>query len=335
MANAGSSSSARSPGKQSGWLKRVLRRHAALFALLIVGVLLTAGCSAVIPAKAHQRPTQTTVAPGDQDPTDSTTGNEDPTDSTSADDPGDQDPTDSTTGDEDPTDTTAADDPGDQDPTDTTAGDDQDGEEEVDDTFAANACSPDGLNPATGDQTKVGGAAVCSTNAFGVFPAPDKSPIVRITSPRSGQRFAAGTEIPCAISFVSFHPGLFDQPADSVDADNDGIDDATGQPAKQGVFGLRPFSIDENGNAIGHAHCYIRAAGSASSTLQSFLALNAEAEDLDAATGTGTLSGVMPGVTAAGRKDLCVDLAGGNHVTFPKGVAQQFPATHCIQIRIR
>jgi hypothetical protein len=342
MAHAGPSEPAQPSRKQHSRLRRALRRYFALLAALLVIVLVGAGCSVVEPAKAHerndrnrqrqhQRPTTTAAADEDDgeddgEDEDATSTTADPAqgggqDTTTTVDPNAPtttvDPNASTTT-VDPNATTTTVDPN----ATTTTVDPNATTTTVDPNaplpFSTTECDPAGLATAGGQQTDETGA-VCNTSIMGVLPAADKTPSVNITAPEDGDTFAPGEPIPCEIEFQNFVPGTFD---------------GTGKNGQARQFALRPFSVDANGSAIGHAHCYIRdAGGGATSQLEQnpigFVALNGASAD------GRTLAGVIAtGIANPGDKTFCVDLAGGGHLTFPKGVAQQFPPVDCVGITI-
>lgn len=183
-------------------------------------------------------------------------------------------------------------------------------EEETQDP-GADPCDPAGLPEHNGQQTSVRGSAVCNRGAMGVLPAADKTPQIRIVEPDNGDRVRAGQDISVTVAFENFTPGTFDDP--------------------QTQYGVRPFSLDGNGNAVGHSHIYVqrlRGDGIPELALDSFLALN------DASADGETLSGEVPGVDRRGRYRMCTDVSGGGHLTFPKGNAQQGPQFDCIQVFI-
>jgi hypothetical protein len=328
MAHAGPSEPAQPPRKQHSRLQRALRRYFALLAALMVVVLVGAGCSVTRSAEAQGRNDR--QRPRQQQPTATTAADEDQDDGEDQDQDEDQD--------EDATSTTADQGQGGgQDTTTTTVDQGQGGGQDTTTTttvdpnvttttadpnaplpFSTTECDPAGLATAAGQQTDETGA-VCNTSIMGVLPAADKTPSVNITSPQDGDTFAPGEPIPCQIEFENFVPGTFD---------------GTGKNGQARQFALRPFSVDGDGNAIGHAHCYIRdAEGGATSQLEQnpigFVALNGASAD------GRTLAGeIATGVANPGDKTFCVDLAGGGHLTFPKGVAQQFPPVDCIGITI-
>jgi hypothetical protein len=322
MAHAGPSEPAQPSRKQHSRLQRALRRYFALLAALLVVVLVGAGCSVTPPAKAHerndrqrqhQRPTTTEAADEDDGGDD----DEDEDATTTTDPAGGGEDTTTTTVDPNATTTTTAD------PNATTTTVDPNATTTTVDPnaplpFSTTECDPAGLGTAVGQQTDETGA-VCNTSIIGVLPAADRTPSVNITAPEDGDTFAPGEPIPCEVEFQNFVPGTFD---------------GTGKNGQARQFALRPFSVDANGNAIGHMHCYIRdAGGGATSQLEQnpigFVALNGASAD------GRTLAGVIAtGIATPGDKTFCVDMAGGNHLTFPKGVAQQFPPVDCVGITI-
>jgi hypothetical protein len=191
--------------------------------------------------------------------------------------------------------------------------------------FSTTECDPAGLPVASGQQTDEIGGPVCNTGIFGVITGPNDIATVKLTAPANGDSFslaamldpAAPKQIPCEIETSNFKGGTFD---------------GTGKNGQARQFGLRPFSVDANGNAIGHSHCYLRDDNAGpTDQLQSFLALNQPDQG-------GKLAGVMPPLAddpaSLGTKKMCADLAGGNHMTWNKGIAQRFPAVDCVTIEI-
>jgi hypothetical protein len=325
MAHAGSAKPAPKPRRRAIWLAAAIQRRLVLIAVLAILAMLASGCSITGKAAAQDRDgrgrnnvqqqhddddegedegdddgttTTTTLAEEDDDEGEEEEDGDDPTGTT-------EDPTSTT---EDPTSTT-------EDPTSTTE-DPGAGGGNGDLPFATDACDPDGLEEADGNQTD-GRGALCNTGIFGVIPGGDQTPSVKLQTPVSAagnQTFGADEEIPCNIEFINFEPGVFD---------------GTGKNGQASQFGLRPFSLGASGDPTGHAHCYIRDdSGGPTSALLSFLALNTASEDGE------TLGGNMPPTGTEGTLKMCVDLAGGNHMTFPKGVAQNFPATDCLTIEV-
>jgi hypothetical protein len=328
MAHAGSAKPAPTPRRRAIWLAAAIQRRLVLIAVLAILAMLASGCSITGKAGAQEREDRDRGNVQQQQDDDDDEGEdedeeegeeeeEDVDGSTTTsttlaeedDDEGEEedgdDPTDTT---EDPTDTT-------EDPTDTTEDPGQGGGN-GDLPFATDACDPDGLEEADGNQTD-GRGALCNTGIFGVIPGGDQTPSVKLETPVSAagnQTFGADEEIPCKIEFINFEPGLFD---------------GTGKNGQASQFGLRPFSLGKGGDPRGHAHCYIRNdEGGPTSALLSFLALNEDSPD------GKTLEGNMPPTGTEGTLKMCVDLAGGNHMTFPKGVAQNFPATDCTTIEV-
>ena len=334
MAHAGHPKAAQSSRPQSGRLVRVLRRHFALVAALLVLVLVGAGCQLTSPAQArgdrqhngrHHRPPQTTE-PEDDDGGGGGNGGA----STTTGDPGAGGGTTTTVAGN----TTTTADPGAGGTTTTVAGATTTTVAGATTTtadpnaplpFSTTQCDPAGLPQASGQQTDEIGGPVCNTGILGVITGPNDIPTVKITAPADGDEFSLAAmldpanpkPVPCEIQTNNFQGGTFD---------------GTGKNGQARQFGLRPFSVNANGDAIGHAHCYIRDDNAGpTDQLQSFLALNQPDQG-------GVLAGVMPPLADAqaslGDKKMCVDLAGGNHFTWNKGVAQRFPAVDCVTIEI-
>jgi hypothetical protein len=134
------------------------------------------------------------------------------------------------------------------------------------------------------------------------------TPQIAFTEPANGDTLAVGQDFDVAVQTSGFQGGLFDDP--------------------QTQYGQRPFSINpETGNAIGHSHVYVQQlnGGVTDAALDSFLALN------DPDNG-GALAGTVPAVAEPGLYRLCTDISGGNHLSFPKGVAQEGGQSDCIQV---
>jgi hypothetical protein len=175
-------------------------------------------------------------------------------------------------------------------------------------------CDPGGLKSHTGIQTR-DGQDVCHTAIFGVIPGAGKIPAVRILEPANNATIPVGQTFTATIKFRNWQGGIFDDPA--------------------AQYGVRPFSLAPDPNdpnrqiPIGHAHIYVQRLVDGevpAETLDSFLALNQASEDGE------TLSGTVPAVANPGQYRVCTDLAGGNHLTFPKGVAQAIPQMDCVQV---
>jgi hypothetical protein len=314
MAHAGPSGSAQPPRTQHSRLERALRRYFALLAALLVVVLVGAGCSVTQPAGAQgrdrdrprQQPTTTTVDDGQGD------GDGEGEEPPAGEEPGQGDG--DGQGEEPPAEEPPAEEPPAEEP----------GQGDGELPFSTTECSRD-LPEATGQQTDEIGGPVCNTGIGGAITGPDDIPTVKIARPRNGDEFSLAAMndpndpqlIPCRIRFRNFTGGQFD---------------GTGKNGQARQFGLRPFEVAANGNAVGHAHCYLRDDNAGpTDQLQSFLALN------DPNQGN-TLEGEMPPLAddpaSLGTKKFCVDLAGGNHMTWNKGIAQRFPAVDCVTIEI-
>lgn len=177
---------------------------------------------------------------------------------------------------------------------------------------------------ATGQQTSEKQTALCRSGPLGVLPASDKTPSIRLLQPGNGDVLSLGEPFEVAVAFRNFEPGLFDDPGT--------------------LYGLRPFSVNEEGHAQGHSHVYVQRlseneAPNASEEVDAFLALNFAdvngdtrldrgdegADDFDVMVNTES-------ITEAGTYRVCVDVAGGNHLAFPKGVARNGPQIDCIQV---
>jgi hypothetical protein len=176
-------------------------------------------------------------------------------------------------------------------------------------------CDPNGLEAFNGVQLKTDGQAACNSGIMGVVPGAGKIPAVIILEPKNNATLPVGQTTTCTIKFRNWQGGLFDDPATQ--------------------FGVRPFSLapdpaDPSKQVpIGHSHCYVQKLEGdeiPAEKLDSFVALNSPSED------NQTLSGTLPAVATPGLYRVCVDLAGGNHFTFIRGVAQAVPQYDCHQV---